>query len=156
MVQNPALFIVIPGVVQNTHSQKEISLVLPITYKGHWDWRKIYYYGIMLPKVFRDKWSRVSQNPYEVFDCLLIKDFSLLLFGQKLRIFHSKARSQKLNSASIYFPTAILPQLAVYICLTISDKGIQMPSTSISEQEKTFQTWQDTACYIRTLKEDHG
>ena len=38
----------------------------------------------------------------------------MVLVGQKSRTVQSKAHCQKLNSASIYFQTAILPQGAVY------------------------------------------
>lgn len=86
----------------------------------------------MLLKVFKAPGLRVFHgiNICNVLERLLTDTFyedvkMLLLFGQNLHMVHSEEHRQKLNSISIYFPTAILPQGAVYVYVSL--KGICIP-----------------------------
>ena len=76
---------------------------------------------IYLRKVFKVLRRRVSQSLNDVFERLLINNFSYASVCQTLRMVHSKMHRQKLNSASVsYF---IFQQLfcckVPFICLPV-------------------------------------
>ena len=59
----------------------------------------------------------------------------LLLFGQNLHMVHSEEHRQKLNSISMYFPTAILPQGTVYVLQFLLNLHTRY-SSNISDKKK--------------------
>ena len=100
---------------------------------------------LKVPRVLR---RRLSQSINEVYMsvCWLISSL-LLLLGQNLRTVHNERYRQKLNSPFfyMYFPTAILLQDVVYMYTNFSERNSDAwISTSVSEQEKMFQTRPDT------------
>ena len=79
----------------------------------------------------------------------------MLLIGQKLRIVHSKAHRQKLNSASIYIPTVILLHGTVFSVYQFFLKEFEFISIrSISEQEKNRFKLDKTLFFDSKIKTD--
>ena len=90
-----------------------------------------------LPKVFRDL-RRLSKITNEVFEHLSIKVSFLLLVGHSSRTVQSKAHRQKLNRASIYCQTAILPQGVVYAYIFFERNSDVLISISLYNKRKAW------------------